>query len=185
MSKTDTSQRLAVLAGLALGLALSGAQSLAESPSPATTAKPAAQTAATKPAATQAKDIDFTQPAYPDFIAEATGMSVPEPWGRWSEGDKATFRFKEPLPKKFTLILTAQAFGPNAGVPIKVKAGNKEQTLAPLAPQPQTQKLTFTLSARPNSLEFQIPQPISPQELKVNEDTRKLGIGFIKLQIAP
>jgi len=45
--------------------------------------------------------------------------------------------------------------------------------------------LTFTRVTKADRLEFQIPQPTSPQELKVNEDTRKLGIGFIKLQIVP
>ena len=185
MSKTYGSiLRLAVPASLALGLVLGGAQSVAESPSPAATVKPAAPAAAAKPAATQAKEIDFTQSGYPEFIAEVTGMSGHEPWGRWSEGDKATFRFKERLPKKFTLALTAQAFGPNIGVPIRVKAGNKEQTLT-LTQEPQPHKLTFTDVTKADRLEFQIPQPTSPQELKISDDPRKLGIGFIKLQIVP
>ena len=184
MRKICTSTlRLAGAAGLALGLALGGGQSLAESPASSTAAKPATQAAGAKPAAL-AKDIDFTQPGYPDFIAEVTGMSGHESWGRWSEGNKATFRFKEPLPKKFTLILTAQAIGPNIGALIKVKVGAREQTLK-LVQEPQTQKLTFALAKPSDRLEFQIPQPISPQELKINDDPRKLGIGFIKLQIAP
>ena len=185
MSKTYGSiLRLAVPASLALGLILGSAQSLAQSSAPATTVtKPAAQATETKPA-TPSKDIDFTQSGYPDFIAEVTGLSGHEPWGRWSEGDKATFRFKERLPKKFTLVLTAQAFGPNVGVPIKVKAGTREQTLT-LTQEPHPDKLTFTRVTKADRLEFQIPQPTSPQELKVNEDTRKLGIGFIKLQIVP
>jgi len=101
MSKTYGSiLRLAVPASLALGLILGSAQSLAQSSAPATTVtKPAAQATETKPA-TPSKDIDFTQSGYPDFIAEVTGLSGHEPWGRWSEGDKATFRFKERLPKK-------------------------------------------------------------------------------------
>lgn len=143
---------------------------------------PATPPAADRYPATLAQGINFTKPGYPDFIAEVTGLSDHEPWGRWSDGTPVVFRFTQPLPSRFTLILTAHAFGPNIGTPIKVKAGASEQTLT-LTADDQTHRLDFTLAAPTDRLEFLIPQPTSPADLKQGEDPRKLGIGFVTLQL--
>src|SRR5690348_14476021 len=57
-------------------------------------------------------EINFNQDAYPDFVAEVKGLGAKEDWGRWSDaafGPSIVIRFKNPLPKKFTLSLTVQA----------------------------------------------------------------------------
>lgn len=134
---------------------------------------------------TLAEGVDFSKPGYPIFLAAVNGLSGHEPWGRWSDGEIVTLQFAQPLPTQFTLILTAQAFGPNIGLPVIVKAGASEQTFTLPTAEQHTHRLNFTLAAPADSLEFRIPQPVSPAELKVSEDPRKLGIGFIKLQITP
>lgn len=143
---------------------------------------PAAPPVADAYPATLAEGIDFSKPGYPDFLASANGMSGHEPWGRWSDGTPVAFQFKQPLPARFTLALIAHAFGPNIGAPIQVRAGASEQTLT-LAADDQTCRLDFTLAAPADRLEFSIPQPTSPAELKQGEDPRKLGIGLVKLRI--
>ena len=143
---------------------------------------PAAPPAADRYPATLAEGIDFRKPGYPTFLAAVSGLFGHEPWGRWSEGETVVFQFAEPLPTRFTLALTARAFGPNIGAPIKVKAGPSEQTLT-LTAEAQTHRLNFTLAAPTDRLEFHVPQPISPAELKLSDDPRKLGVGFVTLQL--
>ncbi len=132
--------------------------------------------------ATLAEGIDFSKPGNPAFLAAVNGLSGHEPWGRWSDSGTVTFQFAQPLPTHFTLILTAHAFGPNIGAPIKVKTGASEQTLT-LTAAAETHRLDFTLTAPTDRLEFLIPQPTSPADLQQGEDPRKLGIGFVTLRI--
>lgn len=162
-----------------------------ERPQPPAAKVPAAATPAASPApapaaerypATLAEGIDFRQAGYPTFLASVSGLSAHEPWGRWSDGSPVVFQFAQPLPTRFTLILTAHAFGPSIGVPIPVKAGTNEQIFT-LTAEDQTQRLNFTLAAPTDRLEFHIPQPTSPADLKQGEDPRKLGIGFVQLQL--
>lgn len=134
--------------------------------------------------ATLSEGIDFTKPGYPSFIINVSGMSGHEPWGRWTDGEKVTLQFKEPLPQKFTLVIQANAFGPNVNEAVQVKIGTTQQALK-VTEQGQTHRLAFDLSASANTIELLIPKPTSPQELKVGDDPRKLGLGLIKLQILP
>jgi len=133
---------------------------------------------------TLAEGIDFTKRGYPTFIAEATGMSHYETWGRWTDNAKATFRFAQPLPKQFTLVIQANAFGPNLGEAVMVKVGTAQQAFK-ITEQGQIQRLDFNLTEPANTLELLIPKPTSPKDLQVSEDPRKLGLGLIKLQITP
>lgn len=145
---------------------------------PATTVLPVAESYP----ATLAEGIDFTKSGYPTFIAEVTGMSGYEPWGRWTDGAKAVFRFIQPLPKQFTLVIQANVFGPNLGEAIKIKVGTAEQEFK-VTEQGQTHRLNFILSEPVDTLELLIPKPTSPKDLQSGEDPRKLGLGLIKLQI--
>ena len=158
--------------------------------SPKTTAAPTQPVLASPPSslvaesypATLAEGIDFTKPGYPTFIAGATGMSHAESWGRWTEGAKTVFRFKQPLPQTFTLVIKANAFGPNIGEAIKVKIGAAQQEFN-ATQEEKTHRLSFAPSQPADTIEFLIPKPASPQELKLSQDPRKLGIGLISLKI--
>ncbi len=136
--------------------------------------------------ATMAEGIDFKKQGYPNFLAEVSGMSGYEVWGRWTQGGPvAKFRFKQALPKKFTLEITATAFGPNVGTPVKVRAGSVEKTFAITNKEPNTYRLTFETDGTADALEITPPKPTSPSEILPNNgDTRKLGIGFILLKIS-
>jgi len=139
--------------------------------------------------ATLAEGIDFTKPLYPTFIADVTGMSGYEQIFRWSEGPLVKFRFKQALPKIFTLEIVAFTFGPNNGLPIKVRVGSVEKTFVitnPKAPakDPVVYSLSFKTDGKSDTLEITPPKPTSPQELNpANGDNRKLGIAFVSLKI--
>ncbi len=138
--------------------------------------------------ATLAQGIDFRKDGYPAFISQVAGMSGLEPWGRWSDADAGgpvvRFTFKDKLPATFNLVVTANAFGPNEGKPIQVKAGQltQEWTIKNAA-----ESGTYTIKFEKvdgNTLEFTPPAPTSPASLsKDTTDTRKLGIAFISLKI--
>lgn len=57
--------------------------------------------------ATLSEGITFRNPGYPTFISAVKGISIVEDFGRWTDDTKAVFEFNQPLPKKFTLIITA------------------------------------------------------------------------------
>jgi phosphoglycerol transferase MdoB-like AlkP superfamily enzyme len=59
--------------------------------------------------------------------------------------------YKEPLPEKFDLVITAKAYGPNANKPIPVRVGESEQVLT-LANDVTTTTLHFDNPTRSNTL---------------------------------
>lgn len=135
--------------------------------------------------ATLEEGIDFKKPGYPTFLVEASGLSGLAAWGRWSDGSLVKFRFKQVLPKKFTLEIVASAFGPNEGLPIKVRVGKVEKIFTITnKKEPATYKLLFATDGKSDSLEITPPKPTMPTEINSkNSDTRKLGIGFVALKI--
>jgi phosphoglycerol transferase len=137
--------------------------------------------------ASLADGIDFTKDGYPKFIVAVSGMSGHEPWGRWTDanagGSVARFTFKDKLPPNFTLSVTASAYGPNEGQPIKVRAGsiNRSFTIKN-GEKPSTYAISFD-EVDGNNLEFTPPAPTSPKSLGFSEDPREIGVGFVNIKI--
>jgi len=133
--------------------------------------------------ATLAQGIDFARPGYPDFLAEVSGISGPEGWGRWTDtnlGQIATLRFAQALPAHFTLNLKVRDFfGVNANKEIVVQTGGQKQTFVLLPEMDQDVKLTFDAGANADTIEIVAPGASTPTA----SDTRKLGIGLISLSI--
>ena len=128
--------------------------------------------------------ITFAKPGYPDFVASTEGISHAEQFGRWTDGPKAVIAFKDPLPKKFELVIKGAAYGPNIDQPVKVSAGPVSQEIvfeSDLNKDAQTRRMIFSLEQPVDRIEFQIPKPTQP----ANGDVRKLGIALIELKIEP
>lgn len=138
--------------------------------------------------ASLAEGIDFTQSTWPDFVRDARGISAPEPWGRWSDAnvDKVVrFEFFSPLPAKFTLVLSAQPFGRNGEQAVLVRIGGQNHSVVLRGGTSETRLPIVLNDHRADAIEF-IPQnPVSPQQLGMNGDARKLGIGFVRLRLEP
>jgi hypothetical protein len=127
--------------------------------------------------------IDFINPTYPAFVTETQGLSNAESWGRWTDGDKAIIKFKDPLPRLFYLELIVRfAFGPNAKAPIKIRIGASEQTFT-VTQDNEIFRFEFSVDQNVNTIEIIPPKPASPKSLKMNTDNRRLGIGLVKLRI--
>jgi len=126
--------------------------------------------------------IDFKKPGYPNFLTEVKGVSGYEPWGRWSDDKLVSFKFKQPLPEKFTLVVNGGAIGPNIDKAFKVKIGSMENEIVfksdPFK-EPTTHRIAFALSTPSDTIDIIVPTPSPPD----NGDPRKLGIGLIFLKI--
>jgi phosphoglycerol transferase len=129
--------------------------------------------------------VDFRVKDYPADVASVSGISGHETAGRWTDGPRAVVQFKKPLPSTFQLKLqTFAAFGPNAGVPIVVKAGSIQKQFIVTKPN-ELFLLEFEGVASADSIEVVIPKPVSGKDLGISEETRKLGLGLVSLAIGP
>jgi phosphoglycerol transferase len=133
---------------------------------------------------TLAEGIDFRKPGYPEFLKEVTGVSIPELWGRWTDANlspTAKFKFKKPLPRSFTLILEAHAFGPNLNAPITIRAGRTTKTL--VIDSAREYRIKFA-KVKSDDLEIIPPKPTAPKDVDpTNADPRKLGLGLTTLKM--
>lgn len=139
-----------------------------------------------------ARNINFFQKsAWPGGIAELDGMSGPEPWGAWSDGDRVRFEFTEPLPARFELRIRGYAFAHNIGKEFLVQLG--DPATAPdagtagkfvLGPTEQDQVLVIDNPRRAQVLTIKVPHPVAPSELGAT-DPRRLGIAMHKMEIVP
>ncbi len=129
--------------------------------------------------------VDFTRSGLPSFVENLDGLSARESWGRWSDANIApevNLQFTDPLPKRFILHLRAQAFGPNAGHPVIVVIGQQIRSFVPTTDM-QEFSLQFDSVNGAQRIEIRPPQPVSPSELGISADARKLAIGLQKLWI--
>jgi phosphoglycerol transferase len=133
-----------------------------------------------------AEGIDFRQASLPDFVKEITGLSSLEPWGRWSDanlGKSVEILLSKPLPASFTLVLRAQAFGPNAGVPVKVLVGDQAETVF-FSRDMEEKRIKITTKNPVFKIGIFPSLPTTPARTGFYpEDTRKLGIGFERIWI--
>ena len=134
----------------------------------------------------QADSFVFNVAGAPEEVKQFSGISRPESWGRWSNaqlGDAVKIEYRDPLPEKFDLVITAKAFGPNAGQPIPVRVGGQEQPLT-LGHDVTTTTLHFDNPSRSNVLEIVPPAPQATNEGNIlGHAPRKLGVGMVEIKI--
>ncbi len=117
-----------------------------------------------------------------NFLAASEGLAAPEGFGRWSVADRVVLRLRQPLPAGAHLLLTAAAYGPNAGKPFVLSLGSEQQSFQ-LGEAAQTVELKFHNPPGLDRLEIAVPAAASPQSLGKSSDDRRLGIALMNLQI--
>lgn len=132
--------------------------------------------------ATPAEGIDFRRREVANCLSDISGLSIAENWGRWSDADFIKLTFIEPLPRHFILHIRAQAFGPNVGQRTRITIGKETETFTPSASMHDF-SLHFDRPGPSTAIQIQPPTPISPRDLGMSEDNRKLGIGLQLLRI--
>jgi hypothetical protein len=139
------------------------------------------------------KPIDWNYKFSKDLLSKskstlfwfAEGLSGKEDWGQWSDASiskSVKFHFKKELPENFDLILNIQAFGPNAGKEMKIRVfDNDIYYQIPM----HAGEIVIPVRGVKNSSTIEItpPIPISPSELGISNDPRKIAIGFRSMEI--
>jgi hypothetical protein len=110
----------------------------------------------------------------------------PENIGRWTDGNPATLKFNKILPKDFEIKINySTTFLSNLGKDFIIRVGHQERFF-------QGNEKPTTLSINFNNVEKDVdsifiisPLPKSPSELKLSDDTRKLGIAIRSIELIP
>ena len=131
---------------------------------------------------TETNTIDFKKSSWPCIISKAQGLSSAEPWGTWSSSNVVTFEFSMPLPEHFKVHLMAGAFGTNIGGEFVAHMGDSVIRFT-LGASPEEKVLEFSNLKRSRTIRIDVPSPISPKELGMSADERRLGIAFVKLWV--
>jgi hypothetical protein len=125
----------------------------------------------------------------PDYLWY--GWSPAEQDSRWTEGDEATivFRAADVRDMRFTMKLHAFVIPnvhPQQRLNIKLN-GNVIQNLS--FEDGEAHEITVGLPASilrsQNTLQFSLPDAVSPKALRLGEDTRELGIAVYWIQFSP
>lgn len=126
--------------------------------------------------------IDLSRPLEDGGLTSIRGVSVAEAFGRWSEGDEIELVFAADLPPSFDLVLTGQAFGPNKDLPFVLQIAGKSHEFRLGESLIDTH---FQVKGVPGdrTMRIKIPKPISPRDIGLSDDTRKLGIALGKITI--
>ena len=135
--------------------------------------------------ATLAEGIDFRRGERPGFIKEVKGLSGTEFFGRWSDAKINKFvevEFVKPLPTSFVLILRAQPFGRNVGVPVQIKIGDYSGAVVFLGGM-EEKRIKVVMKTPCAKIQIFPPFPESPASIGLSSDDRELGLGFERLWI--
>lgn len=140
--------------------------------------------------ASLSEGVDFSKKGYPKFLKAVHGISAWEDWGRWSDANESDtpnavdLIFRETLPKKFQIELLSKAFGPNANKPMEVIVDKKSYFFTHSSPDTSVNLIDITENNGGDTIRIIVPAPISPKQINAqSDDTRKLGIGLVKLKI--
>jgi len=131
---------------------------------------------------TLADGIDFSQPRYPKFVEDITGVSYPEPTGRWSEGKTVIISLSNPLPRRFTLEIVGGAYGANVNASVTVKIGRTKRLFRFEEGSSTQQRATLEFSTlrRGSLIEIRVPHPTIPPN-----DNRMVGLMLGQIRILP
>ncbi|QIN62858.1 hypothetical protein SBC1_28750 [Caballeronia sp. SBC1] len=124
--------------------------------------------------------IDFSKPLYPSFVQGVTGLSFEEEGGRWSVGSTVAIALARPLPKRFKLLIEGGGYGPNIGMPVKIRIGRtkREMTFWNEPGMGSEIAIEFSMRKPRDLIEITIPKPTFPPG-----DNRDIGVAFRHLKI--
>lgn len=127
--------------------------------------------------------IDFSQIVPSPLVAEISGVSAPEPWGRWSDASIAPtikIRLTQPLPTQFLLTMTGQSMPGNETATVKIGKFEEQFYLQKLS---DVAEIHVKLEQPEDTIEIIPSNPTSPKKLGISEDGRKLGVGLATILI--
>lgn len=132
-------------------------------------------------------DIDYSnlRNSHVRGVLSEKGLSIYEPWGRWSDGQQVQWELANCVPKgRVRLELEANAFGPNVDQRFQAFLGEKAADFT-LKEARQNVVIEFDNEQDcATTLSLTIPKSTSPKELGMSGDERKLGMSIVRVQVS-
>jgi len=127
--------------------------------------------------------LDFSHEGFPEWVELASGLSVYESNGRWSEGRSVVLKIKATLPERFNLTMWVGAFADNVGKPVTVSVNGVSNSFVADSDTLKSYSIKFELEHPVTEaiIKISIAHPISPQQLGLSNDSRQLGLYFSKI----
>ena len=124
------------------------------------------------------------------------GWASPEPWGTWSEGDTALLRLELSKTTKndVELLIEGHAYLSDKHTSQEIDILVNKQYVATLKYDLQSKgeiravKIPNHLVLENNGhllIKFNFKNPISPAELGLSDDARRLGLGIVSMELKP
>lgn len=136
----------------------------------------------TKPDKTKSLEdgIDFTEPVYPHFVTYIDGLSKPESWGSWSNGEVVELGVSPPLQGKFSLVITGGVNPENAKTPIYIRVGDVIKSFEFDSPpwNPAIAPISFNLFEPAHAISIVVPHPT-----QVDGVRRESGLGLVRISL--
>lgn len=125
---------------------------------------------------------DLVKPIGDALIERIDGLSYSESLGRWSTGKQVVIHFRQPLPPRFNVSITAQSFGPNAAAPFILHAGGQDLKFR-LSTVPQEVNLHVESDGKLRTLSIEVPHPVAPKDIGPSIDVRTIGLAISEISI--
>ncbi len=130
--------------------------------------------------------IIFSEPFYPGFIEEVSGVSNQEEWGRWSDAKLSAtvkLKFAFPLPKQFTIEIKLRPVIPSLKIPLVIAVGDKRKKVFLTSSEFKTYRIPFRTEEKEHIIELIPPVVSSPLEQGTSDDGRLLGLALVSLKV--
>ena len=125
--------------------------------------------------------VPLSVPPDPKVVTAIEGLSGMEEWGRWSDGERVTIHFAQPLPRQVGVMVRGRAFDVNATLPFRMEVGEPGKVVSKefrLGGGTGSVGLHFDTDGSARSVSIVVPRPVSPAELGSGADRRRLGIAL-------
>jgi glycosyl transferase family 4/uncharacterized protein DUF7024 len=128
----------------------------------------------------------------PPVVEFAGGFSRAEDWGVWTDGDEAVLAVRVDVARtpEIEIALFVEAFVRPENTPLKVRVRANGMPVAswsfsdPHGPTWQRVRVPMTADSDLVVLVFAIETPLSPKELGLSDDSRRLGLGLHRLAVS-
>ncbi len=131
--------------------------------------------------------LDFSYENLPEWVANLSGLSFSESWGRWSDQNLApTVRIvaKKELPLIFNLKLTLRSIVYEKNQFVVIQIGREQYNINPNI-EFEDFNIVVKNSSKANSIDIVPNKVVCPKELGWSSDERRLSLGIKMLEISP
>jgi len=131
--------------------------------------------------------IDLSVAGLPAFIEHCSGLSVREPFGRWSIGELITLDLNQRIRGDISVEFELYAvFGPNVNKTLTVTCGESTERVKLYSTDVKSSYVARFPRADFKTIAIRIPHPCRPKDMPElnNEDSRPVGIALRSIKIS-